>query len=83
VFRPAFSVFDLGSILTILSFHSMEKVRVGIVGLGRPGLFHAYSVIQSGEGVVEGVCDINDARRNLFAENFAEIFKFSPNSVRH
>ncbi len=60
----------------------MEKVRVGIVGLGRPGLFHAYSVIQSGEGILEGVCDVNDARRNLFAENFAEIFKFRPNNVR-
>jgi predicted dehydrogenase len=60
----------------------MEKVRVGIVGLGRPELFHAYGVIQSGAGVVEGVCEINDARRSLFAENFAEIFKFRPNNVR-
>jgi len=60
----------------------MEKVRVGIVGLGRPGLFHANSVIQSGEGILEGACDVNDARRNLFQENFAEIFKFKPNNVR-
>jgi predicted dehydrogenase len=60
----------------------MEKVRVGIVGLGRPGLAHANSVIRSGEGIIEAICDVNHMRRNGFQENFAEIFKFKPDKVR-
>jgi uncharacterized protein (DUF1697 family) len=60
----------------------MQKTRVAIVGLGLPGLYHARGVIQSGEGILEAVCELNDERRKEFASRFAKTFGLELPQVR-
>jgi len=60
----------------------MQKTRVAIVGLGLPGLYHAHGVIQSGEGILEAVCELNDERRKEFASRFANTFGLELPQVR-
>ena len=60
----------------------MQKTRVAIVGLGLPGLYHAHAVIQSGEGILEAVCELNDERRKEFASRFAKTFGLELPQVR-
>ena len=60
----------------------MQKTRVAIVGLGLPGLYHAHGVIQSGEGILEAVCELNDERQKEFASRFAKTFELELPQVR-
>ena len=60
----------------------MQKTRVAIVGLGLPGLYHAHGVIQSGEGILEAVCELNDERRKEFASRYAKTFGLELPQVR-
>jgi predicted dehydrogenase len=53
----------------------MQTVRVAVIGLGLPGIYHAHGVIKSGAGVLEAICELNDERRIEFPKTFAKIFK--------
>lgn len=48
----------------------MDKIDVGIVGLGWPGERHAEGVQGSGSGQLYAACDLNDQRRNKFSAKY-------------
>src|ERR1700745_98745 len=49
----------------------MEKVNVGLVGLGWPGQRHAEGVQGSDLGQLYAACDLNAARREAFSAKYA------------
>ena len=49
----------------------MEKVNVGLVGLGWPGQRHAEGVLGSDLGQLYAACDLNAARREAFAAKYS------------
>ena len=49
----------------------MEKINVGLVGLGWPGQRHAEGVQGSDLGQLYAACDLNAARREAFAAKYA------------
>jgi predicted dehydrogenase len=53
----------------------MQKIRVAVIGLGLPGIYHAHGVTESGDGILEAICELNDDRRAKFPGKFASIFK--------
>jgi len=47
-----------------------RKLRVGIVGLGWPGVEHLKGYVASGKAQVVAVCDLDDERRERFAAEY-------------
>ena len=49
----------------------MDKINVGLVGLGWPGQRHAEGIQGSDLGELYAACDLNEARRAAFAAKYA------------
>ena len=65
-----------------------RKLRVGIIGLGWPGVEHLKGYLASGKAHVVAVCDLDDERRDRIAAEYRQVlarerFGFDPEAVGH
>lgn len=50
-----------------------EKIGIGIIGLGWPGLNHSRAVLRTEHAELRAACDLDEARRQVYAEEFPGI----------
>jgi predicted dehydrogenase len=55
----------------MLHLNFMDKVNVGIIGLGWPGERHAEGIHGSGEAILHAACDLDEKRRTNFQQTYA------------